>query len=204
MRRCASGRSATAVADRARRCRRRSIRSRSRPTARSSPPAPTARFICLSATGELHGEVAGGADADHRGRDVARRHARRRRRHPRLGGDHRSQHAQARAHAGRPRPAGLVGGVLSRQPHAAHRRHRPHDPPLGRGQRRAGRRRWSWARPDDPLAAYADDPGAQVFRACVACHTLQRRRRQPRRPDAGRHFRAPDRDPAGLQFLRRR
>ncbi len=24
----------------------------------------------------------------------------------------------------------------------------------------------------DPLAAYADDPGAQVFRACVACHTL--------------------------------
>jgi cytochrome c len=27
--------------------------------------------------------------------------------------------------------------------------------------------------PEDPLAAYADDPGAQVFRACVACHTLQ-------------------------------
>jgi cytochrome c len=26
--------------------------------------------------------------------------------------------------------------------------------------------------PDDPLKAYADDPGAQVFRACVACHTL--------------------------------
>ena len=26
--------------------------------------------------------------------------------------------------------------------------------------------------PSDPLAAYADDPGAQVFRACVACHTL--------------------------------
>jgi cytochrome c len=30
---------------------------------------------------------------------------------------------------------------------------------------------------DDPLAAYGDDPGAQVFRACVACHTLS--------PDAG-------------------
>jgi cytochrome c len=30
---------------------------------------------------------------------------------------------------------------------------------------------------DDPLAAYKDDPGAQVFRACVACHTLT--------PDAG-------------------
>ncbi len=26
--------------------------------------------------------------------------------------------------------------------------------------------------PNDPLAAYADDPGARVFRACVACHTL--------------------------------
>jgi cytochrome c len=26
--------------------------------------------------------------------------------------------------------------------------------------------------PDDPLAAYASDPGAQVFRACVACHML--------------------------------
>ncbi len=29
----------------------------------------------------------------------------------------------------------------------------------------------------DPLAAFADDPGARVFRACVACHTL--------RPDEG-------------------
>ncbi len=27
--------------------------------------------------------------------------------------------------------------------------------------------------PDDPLKAYADDHGAQVFRACVACHTLK-------------------------------
>ena len=26
--------------------------------------------------------------------------------------------------------------------------------------------------PGDPLAAYAGDPGAQVFRACVACHAL--------------------------------
>jgi cytochrome c len=26
--------------------------------------------------------------------------------------------------------------------------------------------------PDDPLKQYAGDPGAQVFRACVACHTL--------------------------------
>jgi cytochrome c len=27
--------------------------------------------------------------------------------------------------------------------------------------------------PEDPLSAYAGDPGAQVFRACVACHTLK-------------------------------
>jgi cytochrome c len=27
--------------------------------------------------------------------------------------------------------------------------------------------------PPDPLAAFAGDPGAQVFRACVACHTLR-------------------------------
>ena len=27
--------------------------------------------------------------------------------------------------------------------------------------------------PTDPLAAYAGDPGAKVFRACVACHTLR-------------------------------
>jgi cytochrome c len=28
------------------------------------------------------------------------------------------------------------------------------------------------ASPEDPLAAYAGDPGAEVYRACVACHTL--------------------------------
>jgi cytochrome c len=27
--------------------------------------------------------------------------------------------------------------------------------------------------PEDPLAAYGDEPGARVFRACVACHTLK-------------------------------
>ena len=26
--------------------------------------------------------------------------------------------------------------------------------------------------PEDPLAAFAGDPGAEVYRACVACHTL--------------------------------
>ncbi|MCC6777215.1 MAG: hypothetical protein IT537_11395 [Hyphomicrobiales bacterium] len=29
------------------------------------------------------------------------------------------------------------------------------------------------AGPTDPLAAYAGDPGATVFRACIACHTLR-------------------------------
>jgi cytochrome c len=49
-------------------------------------------------------------------------------------------------------------------------------------------RRWSAERgepmdtlvagaPGDPLAAYGDDPGARVFRACVACHAI--------RPDEG-------------------
>src|SRR6266480_888139 len=27
--------------------------------------------------------------------------------------------------------------------------------------------------PEDPLAAFAGDPGAEVFRACIACHTLK-------------------------------
>jgi cytochrome c len=26
--------------------------------------------------------------------------------------------------------------------------------------------------PEDPLAAYAGDPGAEIYRACIACHTL--------------------------------
>jgi cytochrome c len=32
----------------------------------------------------------------------------------------------------------------------------------------------SMSGPEDPLAAYAGDHGAEVFRACVACHTLKR------------------------------
>ncbi len=95
----------------------------------------------LAADGRAQRRDRGRRGADHRGRDLRRRQARRRRRHPRLGRDHRSRHAQARAHAGRARPAGVVGGVLPRQPHAAHRRHRSHDPALGCGHRRADRRR---------------------------------------------------------------
>ena len=59
--------------------------------------------------GRAAGRDRSGADADHRARGLARRQAHRRRRHPRLGRDHRPRHAQARAHAGRARPAGLVG-----------------------------------------------------------------------------------------------
>ena len=58
--------------------------------------------------------------------------------------------------------------------------------------------------PDDPLAAYAGDPrraGVPRLRRLPHAHA---RRRQPRRPDLARHFRPPDRDAAGLQFLRRR
>jgi cytochrome c len=33
-------------------------------------------------------------------------------------------------------------------------------------------------KPDDPLAAYAGDYGAEVFRACVACHTLSEKEPQ--------------------------
>ncbi|MBR0816676.1 hypothetical protein JQ627_01945 [Bradyrhizobium liaoningense] len=32
--------------------------------------------------------------------------------------------------------------------------------------------------PADPMAAYAGDPGAEVFRACVACHTLSEKETQ--------------------------
>src|SRR5262249_52776381 len=45
---------------------------------------------------------------------------------------------------------------------------------------------------DDPLAAYADDPGARVFRACVACHTFTQDAGNPARPSLhglfGRHI----------------
>jgi len=50
---------------------------------------------------------------------------------------------------------------------------------------------------EDPLAAYGDDRGAQVFRLPHA----HPRRRQPRRPHAAGRVRPPDRDAAGVQFL---
>ena len=75
--------------------------------------------------------------ADHRARRVARRQARRRLQHSRRRRDHRAWQPQPGAHAGRPRAAGVVGGVPARQPHPAHGRHRSPDPPLECVDRRA-------------------------------------------------------------------
>ena len=156
----------------------------------------------LDAAGELHGEVAGLADADHRGRGVARRRAGRRGRHPRLGRDDRAQGAQARAHAGRARACRC--GRSRSCPTIA--RCSPAAPTAwcaaGTRSPAITSARSRWARRTIRSRPIAGDPGAEVFRACVACHTLSRRRRQPRRADARRHFRAPDRDAARLQFLR--
>ena len=52
-------------------CRRRSMRSRSRPTARSSPAGADGKVHFLVARQQRRGRGAGGADADHRARDLA-------------------------------------------------------------------------------------------------------------------------------------
>ena len=105
-----------------------------------------------------------------------------------IGRGDRSQDAHARAHAGRSGPAGLVGRVPARQPHAAHRRRRQHHPPLERGDRRAGR------------SASAGDGGRSARRLCRRSRRgnlsrlcrlphAWRRPGQPGRPDACRHLR---------------
>ena len=161
-------------------CRRRSIRWRSRPTARSSRPAPTARSISSSPQGELRGDVQASPTPIIAARDLARRQTGRRRRHPRFGGGDRAQGAQARAHADRPRPAGVVGGVLSRQPHAADRRHRPHHPPLGRGHRRADRRRGGRRARRSARRLCRRPRRAGVSRLRRLPHAVARRRQQSR------------------------
>ena len=83
-----------------------------------------------------------------------------------------SRLALAPAYPGWTRIAGLVGRVSARRPDIAHGRDRSGDPALeciDRRSSRVGGALWSV---DDPLAAYAGDHGAEVFRACVACHTL--------------------------------
>ena len=57
--------------------------------------------------------------------------------------------------------------------------------------------------PEDPLAAYAGDPGAEVFRACVACHTLSPDEGNRAGPTLAGIFGRRIATPAGLQFFRR-
>ena len=54
----------------------------------------------------------------------------------------------------------------------------------------------------DPLAAYAGDRGAEVYRACIACHTLSPEEGNRAGPSLARHIWTEDREPAGLQLLR--
>ena len=56
--------------------------------------------------------------------------------------------------------------------------------------------------PEDPLAAFAGDPGAEVFRACVACHTLKADDGVRAGPTLAGIFGRRIATPAGLQFLR--
>ena len=55
--------------------------------------------------------------------------------------------------------------------------------------------------PEDPLAAFAGDPGADVFRACVACHTLRADEGPRAGPTLAGIFGRRIATPARLQFL---
>ena len=141
------------------------------------------------------------ADADHRAR--ASRPTASSSRPPASAARSRSIEREARklaAHAGRPRPAGVVGRVPARQSHAAHRRRRPHDPPLGRVDRRTGRLGRGRRAGGSARALTPAIPAREVFRACVACHTLSPDEGNRAGPTLARHLRAQDRDAAGLQF----
>ena len=56
--------------------------------------------------------------------------------------------------------------------------------------------------PEDPLAAYAGDHGAQVFRACVACHTLSPDEGNKAGPSLHGIFGRKNRDAARLSLFR--
>ena len=111
--------------------------------------------------------------------------------------------AQARAHAGRSGPAGVVGGLLAGQSHHAHRRHRPHGAPLGRGDRRAHRRGRDGRAGGPARRLRGRSRRGGVPRLRRVPHALARRR-QSRRPDARRHLRAQDRErsPATISPMR--
>ena len=55
---------------------------------------------------------------------------------------------------------------------------------------------------DDPLAAFAGDPGAEIYRACVACHTLSPDEGNRAGPTLAGIFGRKIAMPARLQFLR--
>ena len=150
---------------------RRSTRSPSRPTARSSPPAPTAIVYFLSPRGEKRGELEAAeipiislaispdgalvAAAGIRGSvAIIERKARK----------------LARTLVGPGLPVWSVAFL-------------PDSKTLLTGGTDRMVRRWDAATGDhigavpverrgDPLAAYAGDRGAEVYRACIACHTL--------------------------------
>ena len=108
--------------------------------------------------------------------------------------------AHARTHLGRAGAAGLVGRFLPRRPHAAHRRNRPHDPALGRGDRRTDRQRGD-GRAGRPARCLRRRSRCRGVSRLHRLPHLERGRRRARRAHARRHFRAPDRDLARLQFL---
>ena len=178
-------------------------RSRSPRTARSSRRARTACCISSIATGKQTGEVQASPTPVISLAVSARRRARRRRRHPRLGrGDRAQGRASSRARwSGPGLPVWSVAFL-------------PDNRTMLTGGTDRMVRRWdavtgdhigavAMGAPEDPLAAYAGDPGAEVYpRLRRVPHALARRR-QSRRPDARRDLRAQDRDAARLQFLRR-
>ena len=155
----------------------------------------------LSPTGEVRGSIDAGGTPVIARRDLRRWRAGRGRWHPRRHRDHRQEGAHGRAHAGRPRPAGVVARLRARQPHADHRRHRPHDPPLGRGDRRPRRlgRDGGGRRPARSLRRR---PRRRGFSCLRRLPHADAGRGQPRRPDARGHFRPPHRDAAGLSIFR--
>ena len=145
-----------------------------------------------------------GADADHRARGVGRRRAGRGRRHPRLG--RRSSSAPTRKLA-----RTLVGPGLPVWSVAF----LPDNRTLLTGGTDRMVRRWD-ATTGEHIGAVAMGGAGRSARGL--CRRSRRRslsrlrrlphadarRRQPRRARRCRHFRPPDRDAAGLQFLRRR
>ena len=153
-------------------CRRRSTSSRPRRTARSSPRAPTAS--CASSIG---GTRSAPRSRPGRPRSSPSRSrpdgAHRRGRDRRLGGRDRPRKPSVLFNLVGP---GLPVWSLAFRPDG--RRAPDRRQPTGScgagtcGQRRAYRRGRDAERPDDFLAGFTGERGAELFQACAACHTL--------------------------------